>query len=332
MQASQLPTKIPLPFANSGTKNTIPTASQIGITPGAASLTDGFPPLTMTPLSAGGVPPAGADFNGILNMVTAVQQWQCAGGIFKYDSAFSTAIGGYPKGAILQSADGMSNWLNLVDNNTTNPDSGGSNWMSLTGGRLLNIQVFTANGTYTPTAGTTSVVVEAIGGGGGSGGCAATGSGQQAFTGGGGGGAYGKGRFTSGFSGVAVTIGQAGAAGAAGGNGGNGGTSSFGALLSASGGVGSPAGVANSGNTNVARALGGSTISGANLASSSGGNGGQPVSVGIGYIGGDFGGISGNGFPRGYGAGAAGQYLGPSAGAIAGIAGTQGIVIIFEYA
>jgi hypothetical protein len=203
---------------------------------------------------------------------------------------------------------------------------------ALTGGRLLNIQVFTANGTYTPTAGTTSVVVEAIGGGGGSGGCAATGSGQQAFTGGGGGGAYGKGRFTSGFSGVAVTIGQAGAAGAAGGNGGNGGTSSFGALLSASGGVGSPAGVANSGNTNVARALGGSTISGANLASSSGGNGGQPVSVGIGYIGGDFGGISGNGFPRGYGAGAAGQYLGPSAGAIAGIAGTQGIVIIFEYA
>lgn len=76
MQASNIPSKVPLPFANSGTKNAIPTASQIGVTPGAASLTDGFPPLTMTPLASGGVPPAGADFNGILNLITAIQQWQ----------------------------------------------------------------------------------------------------------------------------------------------------------------------------------------------------------------------------------------------------------------
>ncbi len=134
MQASSIPSKIQLPFAHSGTKNTIPVASQIGITAGAASFTDGFPPLTFTPISAGGVPPAGGDFNGILNAITAVQQWQSAGGIFKWDSAFATAIGGYPAGAILQSSANTISWLNLADNNSTNPDAtdgSAANWASL---------------------------------------------------------------------------------------------------------------------------------------------------------------------------------------------------------
>src|SRR5574340_119594 len=98
MLASNIPSKIQLPFASSGTKNTIPVPSQIGITPGAASYTDGFPPLTFTALTAGGIPPDGADVNGVLNAITAIKQWQSAGGHFKYDSAFSTAIGGYPAG------------------------------------------------------------------------------------------------------------------------------------------------------------------------------------------------------------------------------------------
>ena len=58
MQSSNIPSKIPLPFAYSASGsyiNTIPTASQIGIVNGKASLTDGFPPLTFSPISAGGV-------------------------------------------------------------------------------------------------------------------------------------------------------------------------------------------------------------------------------------------------------------------------------------
>ena len=134
MQSSNIPSKIPLPFAyaaGSSYKNTIPVASQIGVVNGKASLTDGFPPLTFQAISAGGIPPFGADFNGILNEITAIQQWQNAGGFFPYDSAFSTAVGGYPKGAILQSANFAGLWVSTAENNTTNPDTGGAGWTSL---------------------------------------------------------------------------------------------------------------------------------------------------------------------------------------------------------
>ena len=131
MQSTNIPSKIPLPFAyaaGSSYKNTIPTASQIGITNGKASLTDGFPPLTFQALSSGGVPPFGADFNGILNEITAIQQWQNAGGFFPYDSAFATAIGGYPKYAILQSSTGQGLWISVYDNNMSNPDVDPAQW------------------------------------------------------------------------------------------------------------------------------------------------------------------------------------------------------------
>lgn len=134
MLSSNIPSKIQIPFANSASstyKNTIPQASQIGITNGKASLTDGFPPLTFQPISSGGVPPFGADFNGILYEITAIQQWQEAGGMFPYDGTFSGNIGGYPKGAVLQSADFGGIWVNTTDNNTSDPDTGGAGWTAL---------------------------------------------------------------------------------------------------------------------------------------------------------------------------------------------------------
>ena len=149
MQSSNIPSKIPLPFgyaAGSGYINTIPAASQIGIVNGRASLHDGFPPDTFIPIASGGVPPFGGDVNGILNEITAIQQWQEAGGNWQYDSAFSTTVGGYPKGAILQSSTLAGFWISTAENNTTNPDTGGSNWtpfnfigsssVSITGGTV----------------------------------------------------------------------------------------------------------------------------------------------------------------------------------------------------
>lgn len=160
MQASQSPTLVPLAFAANGTKNAIPEASQIGITPGAASLNDGFPPLTFTPIAAGGVPPAGGDFNGILNLITQSLRWQHAGGQYGYNSAFANDanVGGYPRGAVLMRADNSGMWLNQTDNNATNPDTGGAGWvaafMSGTVGQMRNLamSVTAASATATLTA------------------------------------------------------------------------------------------------------------------------------------------------------------------------------------
>lgn len=144
--------------------------------------------------------------------------------------------------------------------------------LPIDGVRLVGVQVFTANGTYTPTLSTGSVVVEVQAGGGAGGGCAATGVGQVAAGGGGGAGGYAKTRLTAGFSGAAVVVGAAGAAGA-GVLGGNGGTSSFGgATVSATGGTGGAVGTAASSATVQAGALGGAggVGSGGTLANAAG--------------------------------------------------------------
>lgn len=134
MLSSAVPTKVSTVWgasAGAGYINTVPIASQIGITPGAASWMDGFVPLNMTSVAAGGVPPFGQDMNGALSAISAWAKWQAAGGPVAYDSAFATLIGGYPKGTVLMSGDGTHYWLNLADSNTTNPESGGANWRSI---------------------------------------------------------------------------------------------------------------------------------------------------------------------------------------------------------
>ncbi len=136
MQLSNLPAKFPVAWASaagSGYIKTTPLTSQIGVLGGAASLPDGFVPLNMQPVGSGGKPAWGQDINGILNWITAAVQWFQAGGTVQYDSSFSTSIGGYPKGAMLAStANADLLWMNAADNNTTNPDSSGTNWSAAT--------------------------------------------------------------------------------------------------------------------------------------------------------------------------------------------------------
>ena len=111
--------------------NPIPVPSQQGITPGAASWVDGFPPLCATPVASGGIPPSKADMNGGLFQMSAVDVWMCAGGGFPYNSGFQTAIGGYPKGARVLMASGGGYWVSTVDNNMTDPDTGGAGWSTV---------------------------------------------------------------------------------------------------------------------------------------------------------------------------------------------------------
>ena len=138
----------------------VPVASQIGITPGAASFTDGFPPLTRTALGAGGIPPSGEDMNGILYQITQLLAWSCSGGFYQYNSTQSAAIGGYPVGAILQSSDGASLWLNLTANNTGNPDSGSSTgWLPLASLSAANPTLSSGTVTLTPDQFRTPLIV-----------------------------------------------------------------------------------------------------------------------------------------------------------------------------
>lgn len=137
MQITDIPTKFPIPFANNAGASYIrpvPTDHVDATTTDApASLYDGFPPETFTPEDSGGVPPNGADFNGLLKQITAWSRWLAAGVPAQFDSAFATAIGGYPRFTILASTAPGKLWQSSVDNNATDPDStSAANWIALT--------------------------------------------------------------------------------------------------------------------------------------------------------------------------------------------------------
>lgn len=109
----------------------IPEPSQSAITPGAASLTEGFPPACFQDPADGGVLPSGADFNGVLRQATEPAAYLMAGQRPLYDATLQTFMGGYAIGAVLvQAADHTKTWTSLVDGNMTNPDTGGAGWLS----------------------------------------------------------------------------------------------------------------------------------------------------------------------------------------------------------
>lgn len=158
MLGSGIPAKFPIMFgadAGGAYIRPIPQASQIGIQDGAASLTDGFPPLNFIPRGAGGVPPFGEDVNGILFQLSAWAQWQSAGGPVVFDGAFATAIGGYPKGSTLQSTTVGQLWQSTVDNNLTDPDG-----LTPVGWASVSSQV--AGGNYAADTGTAGAYVVAL--------------------------------------------------------------------------------------------------------------------------------------------------------------------------
>lgn len=121
------PGKIITPWANAGLKNAIPDAANP--VSGSAGYDLGFPPVTMTPPEAGGIPPQGQDFNGILYSVTQILQFIQAGGIPTFSATLAASAGGYAKGAIVMSTNGITLWQNTVAGNTTDPDAGGTNWV-----------------------------------------------------------------------------------------------------------------------------------------------------------------------------------------------------------
>lgn len=218
-------------------------------------------------------------------------------------------------------------------------------------GRLLNIQVFTASASYTPTTGTSSILVYAVGGGGGGGGTQNATATTASAGRGGDSGSWGIGRYTSGFTGLFATVGTPGTAGTGGSSptaGGNGGSTALGTLINVSGGAGGSAGLAvtppavaqsqvpTTGSTtgaNIFGSVGSQGQSGIHFATTasagwSGAGGSCPTGAGGSSIS-----IQGNGEAgHGYGSGGSGGRSAVSGTGQNGGAGASGIIIIAEYA
>lgn len=81
------PTRISTPFADAGTKNVIPETMAQPSATAAASWQAGFPTVCSLPLSAGGIPPARNDFNGLFNQLSQTSRFLQDGGIFAWDAS-----------------------------------------------------------------------------------------------------------------------------------------------------------------------------------------------------------------------------------------------------
>lgn len=227
-----------VPFANSGDRTIIPSASTTA-SEGAATLPTGFPLLTSTPPSKGGLPPNREDFNGILYMLSAFACFAQGGGVFSYQSTIDYD----PPAIIWDSA--TSHWYYCVSANGPTagvhaPSTSDSTYWKYFDllpqpktGKNTKVRL-TASGTYTAPV-TGAYLITLVGGGGGGGGASNDNATVKAMSGGGGG-AGGRISFykslTAGTAytyaiGAGGTAGIAGSSTADGGNGGTGGTTSM---------------------------------------------------------------------------------------------------------
>lgn len=111
------PTKVP-ELAASGDKSNILTNSGDGV----FTVAGGFGLRLSQDLF-----PKRIDFNGLFNLLSKPLSWFCKGGFFAWDNDIATG-GGYPIRAIVKATDNSGYYSNLVDNNTSNPNTGGANW------------------------------------------------------------------------------------------------------------------------------------------------------------------------------------------------------------
>lgn len=107
-------------FAQNGSKQDIPVTGDTS--GGRASYDVGFPPVTRVPIVAGGIPPWGTDFNGVLYDLSQAIQYLQSGVTFPFDQDFADAIGGYSvKAIVADPSDPTILWQNNNANNTLTP-------------------------------------------------------------------------------------------------------------------------------------------------------------------------------------------------------------------
>ena len=127
MNRTDSPAKQAKPFGVNGQREPLLPTTPAG--DNTASYDSGFPPITMILKSAGGLPPKGQDMNQILYELSSLCRWFSAGAMNTYDSAFATAIGGYPAGSFVLGDDLKTVYRCTTNGNTTNPNSVTTGWV-----------------------------------------------------------------------------------------------------------------------------------------------------------------------------------------------------------
>lgn len=105
MAIQSQPSRIPEPFAGSGTKNVIPATNATPSASQAASWASGFPPECSQPISAGGCPVPRNDVNGALNQLSQDLAFRQDGGIWEW-----SALADYDIQRVVRGSDGLLYW------------------------------------------------------------------------------------------------------------------------------------------------------------------------------------------------------------------------------
>lgn len=109
-------------IAANGSKDSIPQLQQDAPDAWYCSIENGFPDITMQKMNEGGFPPRGQGANGLFYITSDQKVYLQNGGYITFDEDVSDAIGGYPKGAVLDYVhdDSFDKVISLIDDNTYN--------------------------------------------------------------------------------------------------------------------------------------------------------------------------------------------------------------------
>lgn len=118
MTSSQIPSRIamPCPFGGFGSNNITPIKTVTGTD---VNFPDGFPSAYGAPTDTDGKFVTRKEMNAIGNLASNDLFYHKCGGLNTFDAAFCAAVGGYPRGAILEYVAGTQiyNVMSLIDNN-----------------------------------------------------------------------------------------------------------------------------------------------------------------------------------------------------------------------